>query len=96
MSYRRCVCLFVLLAMLSATSSAGMVGGQFQISNSTIDGGGDRSTGGQFVLSGTPGQPDADLQSAAGGAFQISGGFWANGTAVPPISVIFKDSFEGP
>lgn len=96
MSYRRYVCLFVLLTMLSATSSAGQVGGQFQISKSTIDGGGDRSTGGQFILSGTAGQPDADLQSAAGGAFQISGGFWANGRAVRPIQVIFKDGFEEP
>jgi len=33
-----------------------------------------RSTGGDFELSGTIGQPDAGVQ--AGGEFDLSGGFW--------------------
>jgi len=41
----------------------------------TIDGGGVmRSTGGDFELSGTIGQPDAGVMS--GGSFTLSGGFW--------------------
>jgi len=50
-------------------------GDEFEVTRSTIDGGGViRSTGGDFELSGTIGQPDAGLLS--GGAFQLSGGFW--------------------
>jgi len=48
---------------------------EFEISRSTIDGGGVmNSTGGAFELSGTIGQPDAGLMT--GGAFGLSGGFW--------------------
>jgi hypothetical protein len=47
----------------------------FEISRSTIDGGGAMfSTGGEFELSGTTGQPDAGILS--GGDFELSGGFW--------------------
>jgi len=47
----------------------------FEISRSTIDGGGIMfSTGGDFELSGTIGQPDAAAMS--GGEFELSGGFW--------------------
>ncbi len=48
--------------------------GGFEISWYTVDGGGGTSSGGDFVLSGTAGQPDAgDL---AGGDFVLRGGFW--------------------
>lgn len=41
----------------------------------TIDGGGDMlSSGGDFELSGTVGQPDAGAMT--GGEFQLTGGFW--------------------
>jgi len=47
----------------------------FMISRSTIDGGGTmNSTGGNFELSGTIGQPDAG--SMSGGSFTLTGGFW--------------------
>jgi len=50
-------------------------GDPFEISRSTIDGGGVmQSTGGEFELSGTIGQPDAGVLS--GGDFQLTGGFW--------------------
>ncbi len=93
---RRWAPLFVFLALVSTTSSAGLVGGPFHITNSTVDGGGGRSTGGQFIVTGTIGQPDAGVQSLSGGAFQLTGGFWANGNAVPPDEMLFKDGFEGP
>jgi len=48
---------------------------EYEITRSTIDGGGVmRSTGGAFELSGTIGQPDAGV--LAGGAFELTGGFW--------------------
>ncbi len=50
----------------------------------TIDaGGGMRSTGGDFELSGTIGQPDAGTMS--GGDFELTGGFWAATDAAPQV-----------
>ena len=50
----------------------------FEISRSTINSGGPGapgfSTGGDFVLSGTIGQPDAGILS--GGDLELTGGFW--------------------
>ena len=40
----------------------------------TIDGGGGTSSGGQYTLSGTIGQPDAG--ELAGGNYVLEGGFW--------------------
>lgn len=51
---------------------------QFVIDWSTIDGGGGTSTGGEFSLSGTAGQPDAG--TLTGGNFELVGGFWAVST----------------
>jgi len=66
----------VVLSMLTATAflaAAGEPG--FEITRSTIDGGGVmQSSGGDFELSGTIGQPDAGVMT--GGAFDLSGGFW--------------------
>ena len=45
----------------------------------TIDGGGEMwTTGGDFELSGTIGQPDAG-PAMTGGDFELTGGFWAIG-----------------
>jgi hypothetical protein len=41
---------------------------------STIDSGGGTSSGGQYTVSGTIGQPDASAMS--GGSFTLQGGFW--------------------
>ncbi len=47
----------------------------FEITRSTIDGGGVmNSTGGNFELSGTVGQPDAGVMT--GNDFELTGGFW--------------------
>ena len=48
---------------------------QYSIQWHTIDGGGGTSTGGDYSLSGTVGQPDAGTMS--GGDFALSGGFWS-------------------
>jgi hypothetical protein len=47
---------------------------QYSITWSTIDGGGGTSTGGQYTVSGTVGQPDAGALSD--GTFTLQGGFW--------------------
>lgn len=58
----------------------------YEISWSTIDGGGGTSSGGQYVLTGTIGQPDAAWSS--GGSYELLGGFWPGG---PLCFVDFED-----
>lgn len=63
-------------AGLAMTVGAAIASAQpFAIDWFTIDGGGGTSTGGNFVLQGTIGQPDAGVMS--GGQFTLTGGFWA-------------------
>ncbi len=55
-------------------------GGGYDLSWSTIDGGGATfSTGGPYALGGTIGQPDAGTLS--GGPYTLAGGFWAGAAA---------------
>jgi hypothetical protein len=51
--------------------------GQYELSWYTIDGGGGRSSGGDFTLTGTIGQPDAAYSS--GDNYELLGGFWPGG-----------------
>jgi hypothetical protein len=62
-------------ALLTATARA-QSGGQFDLSWSTIDNGGGASSGGQFTVTGTAGQPDASTP-LTGGQFSLTGGFWS-------------------
>jgi hypothetical protein len=65
------------LTYLVPLSRAGeAVNGGFDISWHTIDGGGGTSAGGDFVLSGSIGQPDAGAVMI-GGEFELAGGFWS-------------------
>jgi hypothetical protein len=64
--------------LLLATLASAQSGGQFDLSWSTIDGGGGVSSGGQFTLGGTIGQPDAG--TLTGGNFELQGGFWSADT----------------
>ena len=68
--------------LLSTTPAAGQTGDGYDLSWSTVDGGGGMSAGGNFRLTGTVGQPDAGRMS--GGAFSLSGGFW------PGITVTYQ------
>ncbi len=61
------VCLLMALPAWSQT------GGDFEISWSTIDGGGGIISGGDFKLKATIGQPDAGFMS--GGDYEMLGGF---------------------
>ena len=55
--------------------AGGPSGGGFELTRTTIDGGGQmRATGLDFEVSGTIGQPDAGLMS--GGGLSLAGGFW--------------------
>jgi len=77
--------------LAAAETLAQSSSGDFEITKSTIDNGGGISSGGEFLLTGTIGQPDASQKVATGGAFALSGGFWAKATV---FDVIFKDNFE--
>jgi hypothetical protein len=60
-----------------SAAAFGQSGGGYDLSWSTIDGGGGTSSGGGYELTGTIGQPDASAPNAmAGGTFQLTGGFW--------------------
>ncbi|MBI1827346.1 MAG: hypothetical protein HYR83_13275 [Planctomycetes bacterium] len=62
----------ILIVCLAASTA---IGEGFDLTWHSIDGGGVmRSTGGDFELSGTIGQPDAGAM--VGGSFQLTGGFW--------------------
>jgi hypothetical protein len=67
------------ILLAAALPCAAQTSARFDLSWSTIDGGGGTSTGGVFQLSGTIGQPDA--ANSAGGNFALTGGFW--GIALP-------------
>ncbi len=67
-------CLLLLLSSVVLAQS----GGGYDLSWSTVDGGGGTfSTGGDYSLGGTIGQPDVGVLS--GGDYTLTGGFWYGG-----------------
>jgi len=75
------VLLFAGLMLLLTLPVLAQSGGELDLSWNTIDSGGTFSSGEGYTLGGTIGQPDAG--SLTGGAYILSGGFWA-GQATPP------------
>ena len=69
--------LLILVAIFSLTLVASAANGGYGLSWFTIDGGSGESTGGDYSMSGTIGQPDANLLT--GGDYTLSGGFWGGG-----------------
>jgi hypothetical protein len=69
--------LIVLLvaAILGRGVAVAQTGGGYDLTWSTIDGGGGNSTGGGYQLTGTLGQSDAGA-TLSGGGYSLSGGFW--------------------
>jgi hypothetical protein len=70
---------FMRLALASSVlvGAASVTADDFSIDWWTVDGGGEMwTTGGDFELSGTVGQPDAGF-AMTGGDFDLTGGFWA-------------------
>jgi hypothetical protein len=66
------------LLALAAGPVAAQSGG-YDLSWSTVDGGGGESAAGDFRVVGSAGQPDAG--SVSGGARRLGGGFWGGGAA---------------
>ena len=81
---------FVFSSAFALTTHA-QSGGAFDLSWFTFDGGGGPSSGGNFSLNGTVGQPEANQQPMIGGNFSLAGGFWGANQTPPPVgSVITK------
>jgi hypothetical protein len=66
-----------LIILFALSSVQAQSGGGYDLSWSTIDGGGGTSTGGNYSLSGTIGQADAGTMT--GGDYELTGGFWGGG-----------------
>jgi hypothetical protein len=62
-------------SLLSGASVFAQSGGPFAITSSVIAGGGGKSTGGVFAVTGTLGQP-ATGGPLSGGAYTLGSGFW--------------------
>lgn len=73
--YVNVVVFVICLSLVSHTLAQS--GGDYELTWSTIDGGGGRSTGGVYTLTGTIGQPDAAWSS--GGDYELLGGFLPGG-----------------
>ena len=73
---RRLLVLGLLIAALAWSNALmfAQTGGGYDLTWSTVDGGGGVSTGGGYTLSGTAGQPDAG--ALGGGGYTLVGGFW--------------------
>jgi len=70
--------LFLVVAVPVLAQSAAT----YDLTWSTVDGGGGTSSGGIYSLGGTAGQPDAGLVS--GGTFTLAGGFSPGGAVAQP------------
>ncbi len=78
MKHFKTIFLAALVSMLtSSTPVYAQTGGSYDLSWSTIDGGGGQSSGGPYTLTGTIGQPDAAW--SRGGQYELLGGFWPGG-----------------
>jgi len=82
------VVLAACLLLLAASAVQAQSGAGYDLSWSTVDGGGGTfSTGGGYSLGGTAGQPDAGALS--GGGYALAGGFWPGGAVAAPEYVIY-------
>jgi hypothetical protein len=73
---KRAIILGLLAAgLLLVPIVAAQTGGGYDLTWSSIDGGGGTSAGSGYSLTGAIGQPDAGLQMSGGG-YSLNGGFW--------------------
>jgi hypothetical protein len=70
----------LLVCFLVASTALAQSGGGYDLTWSTVDGGGGESSGGGYTLAGTAGQPDAN--TLTGGGYTLKEGFWAGGVLV--------------
>ena len=69
----------VTFTLLIVSIAFAQTGSGYDLTWSTIDGGGGTATGSDYAVAGTFGQPDAGVMS--GNAYTLSGGFW-NGPTI--------------
>ena len=82
-----------LFGLTLATTLAGASLAQaLEIRSATIDGGGGRSSGARYTVSGTVGQPDA--HPAIGSSRSLDGGFWPAPETPLLVDALFADGFE--
>jgi len=74
----------IVLSALSLIAAVAVAAEDLAIDWFTIDGGGTTGAGGDFVLAGTIGQPDAGTV-ITGGDFELTGGFWAASAPGPAL-----------
>jgi hypothetical protein len=83
----RMVLLACTVLLLLAASVLAQTGGGYDLTWSTVDGGGATfSTGGGYTVGGTAGQPDAGLLT--GGGYTLGGGFWGGGALVVALGEV--------
>ncbi len=83
------------LALVWALPSAAQSGGAFELTWSSIDGGGGVVTGGSFRVIGSVAQPDATPSAPLlGGTFRLLPGLLVLGENAPAADSIFADGFE--
>jgi len=80
-------CLLVLLLLAVAGMAYARLAG-YSLPWWTVDSGGGASSGGNYQLSGTIGQPDAGTLS--GGNYQLEGGFWGGGPQLLYLPLVKK------
>jgi hypothetical protein len=74
------LCLLVPLVAAGVVAVRAQEGGGYDLTWSTVDGGGETfSVGGDYSLGGTVGQPDAGVLE--GGDYSLTGGFWGGAVA---------------
>lgn len=69
----------VIIFVLVVSVAVAQTGGGYDLSWSTVDGGGGTSIGGTYTLSGAIGQPDAGTLES--GTYTLTGGFFVGATS---------------
>lgn len=79
--------------LIATATSFAQSGGGYDLTWSTLDGGGASSAGGGYQVSGTVGQPDASAAGAmSGGNYDLTGGFW--GVTFPACTTFVAPDFD--
>ena len=79
----------VAVLAIGAVAVHAQTGGGYDLSWSTVDGGGGTVDGGGYALQGTVGQPDAG-PALTGGGYALAGGFWLAGGAPPQLDFLIS------
>lgn len=83
---KRTLLLALVILLTQVGSIWGQAAGHYGVTWWTIDNGDGLRTGGNYVLDGTTGQPDAG--SFSSGLYSLNGGFWAIAGAKPPADPV--------